>query len=74
MANIRISVDIPNHKKVIEEGLKNPVISRVSVSISSFGSSAVECTYDEKKYASVDKFKLERELKESLRKLGYKVR
>lgn len=74
MASIRISVEVPNHKKIIEEGLKNPVISKVSANISSFGSSTIECTYDEKKYVSVDKYKLEKELKEALRKLGYKVR
>jgi len=74
MAAIRISVEIPNHKKIIEEGLKNSIISKVSANISSYGSSTVECTYDEKKYTSVDKFKLEKELKEALRKLGYKVR
>ena len=74
MATIRISFDAPNHKKIIEQGLKNPVISKVSANISTTGSSSVECTYDEKKYASVDKSKLEKELKEALGKLGYKAR
>ena len=77
MATIRISVEIPkppDHKKIIETGLKNPVISKVSAGISSFGSGTIECTYDEKKHTSIDKFKLERELKAAVAKLGYKVR
>ena len=77
MASIRISVEIPkppDHKKIIESGLKNPVISRVSANISSFGSSTIECTYDEKKHTAIDKAKLEKELKAALGKLGYKTR
>jgi len=77
MASIRISVEIPkppDHKKIIESGLKHSVISKVSANISSFGSSTIECTYDEKKHTAIDKSKLERELKAVLGKLGYKTR
>jgi len=79
MTAIRIKIELPKpvdqkHKRTIESGLKNPVISKVSVSISYSGSSTVECTYDEKKYASVDKAKLEKELKVALGKLGYVVK
>jgi len=77
MANIRISVEIPkppDHKKIIESGLKNPVISRVSANIFSHGSGTIECTYDEKRHTAIDKFKLEKELKAAVARLGYKVR
>ena len=74
-ATIRISVEIPDAKKSITEALKrNSVIDRVDVSISSYGSSTVTCSYDDKKYASIDKNKLERELKETVSRLGYRVR
>lgn len=76
MATIRLRVEIPkppDHKKIIESGLKNPVISKVSASIMS-SSGTVECTYDEKKHSSIDKYKLEKELKAALDKLGYAVR
>jgi hypothetical protein len=72
--SIRISADFPDPKKIIENGLKHPVIDKVSVNVSSYGSSTIECTYDEKKYASVDKYKLEKELKELIGNLGYKTR
>jgi hypothetical protein len=73
---IRISVDIPDPKKTIMAAVKNKssVIDKVDVSLSSSGSSTVMCTYDEKKHASIDKSKLERELKEAIAKSGYKVR
>ena len=79
MTTIRIRIELPKpvdskHTKTIETGLKNPVISKVSANISSSGSGTIECTYDEKKYASVDKYKLEKELKAALGKLGYVVR
>lgn len=79
MATIRIKIELPKpvdskHKKTIESGLTNPVISKVYASIMSSGSGTVECTYDDKKYASVDKGKLEKELKAALGKLGYVVR
>ena len=80
MASIRIKVELPKpvdqkHKRTIEAGLmKHPVIDKVRADISSFGTSTVECTYDEKKYASVDKSKLEKELKAVLGKLGYVVK
>jgi len=76
MAIIRISVEIPkppDHKRIIESGLKNPVISKVSANIFS-GSGSIECTYDEKKHTAVDKYKLERELKAAVTQLGYKAR
>jgi len=79
MASIKIRIELPKpvdqkHKRTIESGLKHPVISRVSASISSVGPSTVDCTYDEKKFASVDKSKLEKELKAALGKLGYVVK
>jgi hypothetical protein len=79
MTSIRIKIELPKpvdqkHKRTIESGLKHPVVSKVSASISSLGSGTVECTYDEKKYASVDKYKLEKELKAALGKLGYVVK
>lgn len=79
MASIKIKVELPKpvdqkHKRTIESGLKHSVISKVSVSISSFSPSTVECTYDEKKFASVDKSKLEKELKALLGKMGYVVK
>jgi hypothetical protein len=79
MASIRIKVELPKpvdqkHKRTIESGLKHPVIDKVRADISSFGTSTVECAYDEKKYASVDKYKLEKELKVALGKLGYVVK
>lgn len=79
MATIRIRIELPKPvdpkiKRNIESGLNNPVISKVSATISSSGSGTVECTYDEKKYASVDKSKLEKELKVALGKLGCVVK
>ena len=74
--SIRISVDIPDPKKAITEAVKNKssLIDRIDVSISTSGSSTVTCTYDEKKHTAIDKSKLEKELKEAIGKLGYKVR
>ncbi|MDR3181731.1 MAG: hypothetical protein LBT89_02235 [Planctomycetaceae bacterium] len=67
-------MDFPDPKKIIESGLKHPVIDKVNVNVSSYGSSTIECTYDEKKFASVDEYKLEKELKELIGKLGYKTK
>jgi hypothetical protein len=79
MASIRIKVELPKpvdykHQRAIESKLKHPVISKVMASISSTGVGTVECTYDEKKFASVDKSKLEKELKAILGKSGYVVK
>ena len=71
---IRISVDIPDHGKIIKGGLtKNSVIDKVDVVFSS-NSCTVTCTYDEKKHSAIDKYKLERELKGIIAGLGYKAR
>jgi hypothetical protein len=74
--SIRISLDIPDPKKIIAEGIKkkNSAIDRVDVSLTLGGTSSVTCTYDEKKYPSFDRYKLERELKDIIAKLGYKIR
>jgi len=60
----------PQCKKFIEGNLKHPVISKVSTS--SYGSD-IECTYDEKVHSTVDKYKLEKELKAAVQALGYEV-
>jgi hypothetical protein len=74
--SIRINVEIPDPKKTVTEGLKknNSVIDKVEVNLSTSGTSTVTCAYGEKKHSSVDKNKLERELKEIIGKMGYRVR
>jgi hypothetical protein len=76
MAVIKIEVRTPktsDHEKRIEAELKNRVVDKVSASFfSSLGT--IECTYDEKRHRGIDKFRLERELKAAVKKLGYKIR
>jgi hypothetical protein len=75
MTSIRISVDIPDPKKTITAAVKkNSIIDKVDINVSSFGSSTVVCNFDEKKYASIDKNKLERDLKAAINGVGYKTR
>jgi hypothetical protein len=62
----------PSCEKFIELNLKHKIISKVDVR-RSYSSSTVECFYDDKVHTSIDKYKLEKELKEIVRQLGYKV-
>ena len=73
MAVIKIGIRIPkasDHEKFIEQKLKNPAIDKVDASISS-STGTIECTYDDKKHT---KYRLEREVRATLEKLGYKFR
>jgi hypothetical protein len=73
---IRFNVELPkctSCEKYIASSLKHSVISKVDVR-RSYGSNAyVECSYDDKVHSAIDKYKLERELKEAVKQLGYKV-
>jgi hypothetical protein len=78
MSTIRIRVELPppvDHGTTIAAELKkNAVIDRVNHFRVQYGLAPFECIYDEKKYASIDKAKLEKDLKAAIGKLGYKVR
>jgi copper chaperone CopZ len=63
----------PSCEKYIESNLKHSVISKVNVS-RSYGGATVECSYDDKVHSTVDKYKLERELKDAVKSLGYEVK
>jgi hypothetical protein len=39
----------------------------------SYSGASVECSYDDKVYSAIDKYKLEKELKELVKQMGYKV-
>jgi transposase-like protein len=72
---VRFSIEMPkcpSCEKFIETSLKHNVISKVNVS-RSYSGGTVECTYDDKVHSTVDKYKLERELKDLVKNLGYKV-
>jgi hypothetical protein len=73
MQTVRFAVRLPqcpSCEGFIESNLKHSVISKVDVRRSGSNAS-VECQYDEKKYGAIDRYKLERELKELVKKLGY---
>ncbi|MDR2116245.1 MAG: hypothetical protein LBP87_07680 [Planctomycetaceae bacterium] len=73
---VRFSIELPkcsSCEKFIASNLKHPVISKVNVS-RSYGGATVECSYDDKIYSAIDKYKLERELKDAVKELGYKVK
>ena len=78
MSAIRIRVELPkpvDHSMVIATELKkNTVIDKVKYFRSQYGFIPFECSYDEKKYGSIDKSKLEKDLKTAIGKLGYRVR
>ena len=71
MAVIKTKVKIPQaraHEQIIERGLKNPAIEKVKASVA-FSVGTIECTYNDKKHT---KAKIERELRATLARLGYK--
>jgi hypothetical protein len=73
MQTVRFDVRVPqcpNCERFIASNLKHSVISRVDVR-RSYNGATIECQYDEKKHSTVDRGKLERELKELVKKLGY---
>jgi hypothetical protein len=73
MAVIRTKIKIPqasDHKKIIEQGLRTPAIDTVKASVA-YSDGTIECTYNEKKHSKAN---VEREIKATLEKLGYKFR
>jgi copper chaperone CopZ len=73
---VRFNVELPkcpSCEKYIESNLKHSVISKVAVRRSYGSGATVECSYDDKVHSTVDKYKLERELKEAVKQLGYRV-
>jgi len=78
MPVIRIKVELPkpiDHEKMIAMELKkNAIIDKVNYLRAQYGFMPFECTYGEKKYGSIDKSKLEKDLKTAVGKLGCKIR
>jgi hypothetical protein len=72
---IRFNIEMPkctSCEKYIESNLKHSVISKVDVR-RSYSGATVECSYDDKAHSAIDKYKLEKELKELVKQMGYKV-